>query len=230
LASRKKTAPAPSPAEEWRPIPGLAHYEASSLGRIRSLDRTLEFEGRWGVTRRRHRGRVLRLKTKPNGWGGFYQCFYAEGGKYWQSNRTVCAAFHGQPPSPIHEAAHLDGNSLNDQPSNLKWATPAENASHKAAHGTAPVGTQNGMSRLTDGAVICIFERYVAGEKTADLAASFGVSTTQILSIVRGDSWASVPTEHRAMAKARAKINHAAAIAVGNARRKAQAEERRRHV
>jgi hypothetical protein len=38
---------APLEGEEWRPIPGYEGYEASSLGRIRSLDRHLEFAGPW---------------------------------------------------------------------------------------------------------------------------------------------------------------------------------------
>ena len=52
--------------EDWRPIPGYDNYEASSLGNIRSLDRYLEFVGRWGPTVRFHRGRVLKPKVKPS--------------------------------------------------------------------------------------------------------------------------------------------------------------------
>ena len=49
------TADIDDPAEEWREIPGYEGYEASSLGRIRSLDRYLEFVGRWGLCVRFHR-------------------------------------------------------------------------------------------------------------------------------------------------------------------------------
>lgn len=216
-------------AEEWRPIHGHEGYEASSLGRIRSLDRTVEFIGRWGPTIRRHHGKVLKLKNRDNGSGQIYQNFYADGGFYLQVNRAVCSAFHGGPPSPEHEAAHLDGDSLNNTAANLGWATPVENAAHKAIHGTDSAGEKNGTAKLKDADILAIFERYVAGEKTCDLAFSFKITETSILGIIGGRRWCHIETPLRAKAKARARINNQNARQENNRRRQIEAASRNAH-
>lgn len=182
--------------EEWRAIPGLEFYQASSLGRIRSLDRTLDLIGRWGPMRRFHAGRILVLKKKPNGCGQIYHQFFAgEDGGYWQVNRAVCLSFHGDPPSPRHEAAHLDGNSENDAAENLRWSTPIENAKDKRRHGTNPTGSKNAMSLLTETEIKGIFERYCDGELGGDIAADFNVSSTTIKGVLTRKSWAHVPID-----------------------------------
>lgn len=190
-------------AEEWRAIGGLDYYEVSSLGRIRSLDRTLDLVGRWGPMRRFHAGRVLRLKKKPNGSGQFYHQFFAgEEGGYRQVNRTVCAAFHGAPPSSRHEAAHGDGNSENDAADNLYWATPAENAQDKRRHGTNPNGSKNAQSVLTESSIKDIFRRYCAGELRADIATDLKVSPTSIKGILTRKAWAHVEIDAALIDKA----------------------------
>lgn len=194
-------------SEVWLPIPGLDFYEASSEGRIRSLDRYREFEGRWGWMRRFHRGRILKPKPKPNGWGLVYHCFCTDGDVYWQVNRAVCCAFHGPPPSAVHEAAHLDGDTNNNVPENLLWSTPVENASHKIAHGTVMCGERNHAARLREAAVPRIIERYAAGEKSQLLSIEFGVSVGTILGIVCGRRWRHVECEARAAAKSMARKN-----------------------
>lgn len=42
--------------------------------------------------------------------------------------RVVCFLTYGPPPTFSHVADHMDGNKLNDHPSNLRWATRSENA------------------------------------------------------------------------------------------------------
>lgn len=51
-------------------------------------------------------------------------------------HRIVCTVFHGQAPSPKHEARHLDGNAQNNQADNLAWGTHAENMADMVRHGT----------------------------------------------------------------------------------------------
>ena len=208
--------------EQWRSIPSLPGYEASSLGRIRSLDRVRGFQGRWGWTERRHRGRILRLKVKSNGTSE-YRCFYADGETYPQVNRAVCEAFHGPAPSPDHEAAHLDGNSLNDRASNLTWATAIENAAHKEQHGTAPRGSRNGVARLVEADVTAIFCAYAAGESGEAVAARLGVSRGTVIAVIRRKNWKHVAVDPAVVAAAQTVARNN----IAEARNRANAERRR---
>lgn len=191
-------------AEVWRAIPDLDGYEASSLGRIRSIDRIVNKRTRWGgVSRIFYRGQILKLKKKDNGSGVTYLYFFAGRWlKCWPHvNRCVCLAFHGPAPSEKHQAAHLDGNSINNAAKNLVWATCAENASHKFIHGTAPVGSKNAASKLDERKALEILIRYSAGEKAAAIALDYGVSTATVLAVCRGDIWGHVESEHRSTVK-----------------------------
>lgn len=222
---KKKTPPIGQLANEvWRPIPGLDGYEASTWGRIRSVDRVLELMGRWGPMKRFHRGKILRLKHKPNGSGQTYWCFYAGGGAYPQVNRAVCWAFHGKPPSAKHEAAHLDGRTSNNRPENLKWKTPTENAADKIRHGTAPIGVKNARARLNEAIVADIIGRYAAGEKSVNLAVEHQVSVTNILAVVRGSTWTHVESAQREAAKSRCRENMLDASRRANAQRRVHAQ------
>lgn len=190
-------------SEEWRAIPGYEGYEASSLGRIKSLDRHLMFPGRWGPTRRFHRGRILRIKVKPNGY-----CFvYTDGARYLHVHRGVALAFHGQPPSPKHEGAHLNRNKWDNMPSNIVWATHLENMDHARQHGTLPVGSRNGTHVLCEQIIPAIIERYTNGESSAFLAAEFRVSSSAINQVIRAERWSHVASPMRTAAMIRAKQN-----------------------
>lgn len=55
--------------------------------------------------------------------------------------RVVCYLHHGPPPHPSYVVDHIDGDSLNDHPSNLRWATYSENTLNNSGNreaGTTP--------------------------------------------------------------------------------------------
>jgi hypothetical protein len=160
--------------EIWRPVPGYEGYEASNLGRVRSLDRWLEKKNRVKCFQR---GRVLRQPPDhgyPRTKLGYVHTF-------------VMLAFCGPPPDGM-VVAHNDGNPLNNKLDNLRYATPSDNAMDRVAHGTANRGSRNGFAKLTEQQVLAI--RSSIGKSQTALAREFGVSLMCVNTIVNRTRWA----------------------------------------
>ncbi len=105
-------------------------------------------------------------------------------------NRLVALAFHGQPPTPEHDAAHSDGNSMNNRADNIQWKTPLENNLDRITHGTMPRGENHKRSKVTESDVRDIFNRLAAGEKERPLAREYGLSKAAVHFIKTGQNWA----------------------------------------
>lgn len=134
--------------ETWKPCPGFEDaYEVSSIGRVRSLERTcLQTRGNSGV--RRVPAKIIREFDRK----GYRAVTLFKNGKPHPRSvhRLVCEAWHGPPPSESHQVAHRDGKPLNCRYKNLRWATVKENHLDKRRHGTAWEGNRS----LTDEQVI----------------------------------------------------------------------------
>jgi HNH endonuclease/NUMOD4 motif len=129
--------------EIWRPIPGHAGYQVSDRGRVRSLDRTITYMTKWGPVQRRLNGQEL----KPGPTTGGYPTVVLEGRTRY-IHHCVLEAFVG--PRPLrHEAAHGDGNPLNNTLSNLRWASHSANEADKRRHGTKLSGARTPNGRKT---------------------------------------------------------------------------------
>lgn len=119
------------PVERWLPIPDWeGSYEASSLGRVRSLDRLLR--QRSGILRR-HRGRVL--SQSPSGSGYLKVALGRGNTKY--VHQLVLMAFVGRRPLGM-EACHANGHLTDNRASNLTWDTSTMNKLDRIRHGTDP--------------------------------------------------------------------------------------------
>ena len=106
--------------EEWRPIPGAAGYEASSLGRIRSSK-----SGSWRIK-----------KPTMHTTGYLYVGLWIEGKqRSVKVHRLVGDAFFGPKPAGL-VTRHLDGTRTNNVVENLRYGTWSENHLDAVAHGT----------------------------------------------------------------------------------------------
>lgn len=171
--------------EEWRSIPGFDGYEASSYGRIRSVDRIVPIRnGRTRFVRGRILSPGIHSKRYP------YRYVNLQRGKpNIGVHRLVCLAFHGLPATDTMMACHRDGDCANNNADNLYWGTPKQNQLDRKRHGTASIGDRHGMSKLTSSVVETIRHRLSLGEKQLDLAKEFGVSQPAISHIATQKRW-----------------------------------------
>lgn len=159
--------------ERWSTIPILPGYEASNFGRIRKI-----LNGRIMYQNHDIYGyRIVRAYTH-----GVRKCF--------KVHRLVCAAFHGEPPTRLHQVAHADGIRDNNCPENLRWATPIENSRDRFTHGTMSLGEDHCGAKITEHQVREIRRR--SGEVQQRLAEEFGISQTHVSEIIARKSWAHI--------------------------------------
>ncbi len=121
--------------EDWRSIPSLPEYEASSYGRVRRRQYVAAMP-RGGE--RRYGG-----KAWPGSWDGKRFVFVFRG-KTYRVAPLICEAFHGPKPAPALVCKHGDENSRNNWPDNLSWGTQKENLN-------APGFLENCRARSRDG-------------------------------------------------------------------------------
>jgi len=167
---------------EWRILDWLPDYEISENGVVRRATDSADprysagyvVKGFMAGSCKSYRYYKLSLRAGPQIKIG--------------AHRLVCEAWHGPPPEG-HEAAHSDGNSLNNNQDNLRWATPAQNGEDTRQHGTQK-GERNPGAVLTADIVRQIRVAYAnkLGSQSA-LGQQFGISRSQCGAICRGEAW-----------------------------------------
>jgi HNH endonuclease len=111
--------------EEWRDVPSLPEWQASSLGRVR-LKAFEQKMPNGGVRLRQPKPLIGMLKHKgPRQRQLFYRGLRSRG-KNLRVHQMVCEAFHGPRPDG-YIVMHLDENPLNNRADNLAWGTRKEN-------------------------------------------------------------------------------------------------------
>lgn len=164
--------------ETWIAIPGyLWRYEVSDLGRVRNV-RT---------------GKILKPVLTGRESRRYFRVSVGERNNQ-RINRLVLLGFVGSPPTPDHQAAHLNGDRLDNRLSNLAWVTQTENFSHKRLHGTALVGEKNHQAALTAAGVSEVMQRLAQGESYRSVARRLGVTDRTVRRIASGETWSHVAT------------------------------------
>ena len=164
-------------AETWKDIPGYeGKYQASTQGRIRSLDRRVPCAH--GATRLM-RGRVLR----PACTAANPHLYVVLGNKAHgsQVHQLVARTFLGPQPKG-QDVRHLDGDAKNNRVDNLAYGTRTENILDVYRIGKA-------YRKLTAEDVHSIRCRLKAGEAVTDIARTYGVSLSCISAIKHGRAY-----------------------------------------
>lgn len=150
--------------EQWLPIPGWeGFYEASDLGRIRSVPRYM------------CKGCVLKPRALPE--KGYLQVGLSRNNKVTMSyvHRLVAATFIGPCPEGL-EVLHGDGDPANNVPGNLRYGTHGENGRDMVRHGRTQTGTKHYRSYLTDDEVVTIRSLLGRGVRQRDLVRMFNTT------------------------------------------------------
>lgn len=109
--------------ESWQPVPGYTGlYEVSDQGRVRSLDRQVTQQNRWGSsTTYQLKGRLLRPGTQKN---GRLYVNLSKNNLSWvvTIHKLVALAFIGPRPEDM-EIDHVNGDFLDNRLCNLEYVT-----------------------------------------------------------------------------------------------------------
>lgn len=146
--------------EVWKPVPNFEYYEASSFGRVRSLDKIVN--GKYG-NKALIKGRILKPTLGKK---------YLMVGLYRNRKNislhvhvVVASAFHKKPDYKV-EVLHLNDIKTDNRAINLKWGTNVENMKSAWANGLIwlPFAWERKSSKHSKDTYINIFNFYNTGK------------------------------------------------------------------
>lgn len=179
--------------EIWQAIPGYeGRYEASSLGRIKSLARK-----RLGPCQRPTC--VTEKILKQFMQGPYLAVHLSKDGEasVIHVHCLVTRAFHAKPEGEWVVAHHKqEGNKLDNRAENLEWRTQKRNVESSISLGCFCLprpGESHPAALLTNAQVSEMRMRYSAGGASQiKIAEMFGVTQQTVSKIVRRDRWTHV--------------------------------------
>lgn len=133
--------------EYWRDVPGYqGYYQVSNLGRVKSLERTLEYPPSKAYPNGVIKTLKERIMTPCKDKKGylFVQLFKCGNFKSNKVHRLVASAFLENPEN-LPLINHKDENKQNNRLENLEWCTPQYNSNYgvgkykSASHKRIPV-------------------------------------------------------------------------------------------
>ncbi len=175
--------------EIWKDIPGFeSEYQASTFGRVKSLDRiSISNRGQLGY-KRKLKGRIIIPNINIHGRQVIRLAKNCEI-LSTHISRIIALTFI---PNPENKPTvnHIDGNHLNNRPENLEWATYAENFYHGVDTGLIKVrGENNYFAKLKNKDVSKIRVLLSNGIKRSEIASLYGVSYGTIYGIDKKLYW-----------------------------------------
>lgn len=173
--------------ERWKPINGyVGLYDISSLGRVRSLARIDQYSNQYGPCSRRRNERFLSVGVVRR----YRRVFLYKNRSETRYNISRLVAKHFIPnPRRKPQVNHKDGVKTNDVVTNLEWVTPKENTLHARRVLGRCVGSNNGLSKLTESAIGPIRKARQAGMLLREIAKLWKVSWQAVGHVCSRRTW-----------------------------------------
>ena len=135
--------------EIWKPAKGFEqYYEVSNLGRVRSLNRYVNYYDLNTKQIKQRMKKGINIKPKRNNKGYYEYALYGKiKGKQIMvlAHRLVAETFIDN-PNNLSQVNHKNGRKLDNRANNLEWCTSSENQRHaikiglrKAVYGNKPI-------------------------------------------------------------------------------------------
>lgn len=168
-------------SEVWKDVSycnGL--YQASNLGRIRSLDRIDRNGRKWN-------GKVLKASLNKD---GYLQVViynnYKKATK--QVHHLVLSAFAGTRPKG-YDGCHNNGNQVDNRSVNLRWDNKKNNNADKKLHSTEQIGEKAPGAKLKN-CEVALIKKLLKNKINPDIIAKmFKVARRTISHIKTGDHY-----------------------------------------
>lgn len=169
--------------EVWKDIPGYDGYQASTLGRIKSVNRVRPQKNRWGtVTNFFHKGQILKSTKRKN---KYEQVSLSINGRHIKRevHYFVAITFLGEIKKGM-EINHIDFNKQNNSVKNLEIVSKLKNIQHNITFG------RHNRSKLTPDLVRQLRAEIKLGKQTmVELAKKYKISYTNIKMIKYREIW-----------------------------------------
>ena len=178
--------------EIWKPVKGYEGlYEASNLGRIRSVDHLDTFTTKHGdIITRMVKGKILKQHIDSRGY--YLMVTMSKCGKPSCNlvHRVIAKTFIDNPDN-LPEINHKDENKANNAISNLEWCDHVYNNNY-GKKATCHHGENNPQCKFPIETILAIRKEYnpnEIGKRICDLSRKYGVSQPHIRSIITGFRW-----------------------------------------
>lgn len=168
--------------EKWKDIPGMeGFYQASTEGRIRSIDRPVKQQGNAIQIKK---GKVLSPAISRI---GYCICALSKNNKLnsYPVHRLVAFAWLGDPPPGMYEINHIDGNKQNNRCENLEWSNRLNNLKHAIKSGLMKYnsGEKHHNCKFTDAEMHTIMIERLSGKTLIELGRKYNVFPSTIARI-----------------------------------------------
>lgn len=177
--------------EVWMPFYDGKYY-ASSFGRIKTVRNVaIRNKGNKKI------GETIKESIRHQfiSMRGYLHCRFNVNGATINHNShyVIALAFHKKGANDT-QVNHIDGNKLNNIPSNLEWCTSSQNILHGIKNGLSyQVGERHHKAKLKTEQVLEIRDKYKTGNFTqTGLANEYGVSQSVVWKIIVNKSWSHV--------------------------------------